>query len=255
MEQLGNDELSCIVNKIQNRDDVKSFSRVSKQFLKVACVRLRRLHNSFTDMLHDVLPASPDLRSFQCSKPLPNKHMKLLSQSCPKLMCLNLGIEEKLDREAYSESSVFDFDDDGLCIVGSACIHLDVLNLNGRSRVGDVEVRSLVRSFMNLNFLSLKGCVNVTDESLKTIGEANRLETLELDGCFLITDLGLEFLANGNVKNCLRHLFLSECNRISDDGIHHLKQMVGLEYLDLSKCGENVTDSGVVGRYLNYQVS
>lgn len=60
----------------------------------------------------------------------------------------------------------------------------------------------------------MKGCVNVTDVSLKTIGEANRLETLTLDGCFLITDLGLEFLVNGNVKNCLRLLSLSEYNVI-----------------------------------------
>lgn len=95
-------------------------------------------------MLHDVLPASPNLRYFQCSKPLSNKQMKLLAQSCPKLRSLHLGMEKKLDREAYSEPSVFDFDDYGLCIVGSACIHLDLLDLNGRSRVGDVEVKFFI---------------------------------------------------------------------------------------------------------------
>ncbi|GJZ07881.1 leucine-rich repeat, cysteine-containing subtype protein [Tanacetum coccineum] len=141
--------------------------------------------------------------------------MKLLAQSCVKLTRLDLGRKKKLDCEADSAPSVFDFDDDGLCIVGSACIHLDDVNLKGRSRVGDVGVGSFVRSFKNLKFLSLKRCVNVTDESLKTIGEANCLKSLTLDGCFLITDLGLEFLANGgNVKNCLRHLSLSKCTPV-----------------------------------------
>nr|GFA76145.1 hypothetical protein [Tanacetum cinerariifolium] len=217
MEQLGNDELFCIVKRIQNQHDLLSFSQVSKQFLKVACVRRRTLLNSFTDILHDVLPASPNLRNFQCSKPLSNKHMKLLAESCPKLTRLDLGIKKKLDPQADSEPSVVDFDDDGLCIMGSACIHLVDVNLKGRSSVRDVEVGSLVRSFKNLKILSLKRCVNVTDESLKTIGEANYLKSLTLDGCFLITDLGLEFLANGNVKNCLRLLSLSKCNRISDN--------------------------------------
>ncbi|GJV91647.1 leucine-rich repeat, cysteine-containing subtype protein [Tanacetum coccineum] len=66
------------------------------------------------------------------------------------------------------------------------------------------------------------------------------------DRLYLITDLGLEYLANGDLKICLRTLVLSKCDRITDDGISHLKQMVCLVLLDLSDCGVNITGSHIL---------
>ncbi|PWA89356.1 Leucine-rich repeat, cysteine-containing subtype [Artemisia annua] len=242
MEQLGDDNLISICYKIDYRGDLKSFSEVSKQFLKAAYIRRWDLEVSFTGLLTDMLPASPNLSSFQCSKPLSNKHIKLLAQSCPKLRTLRLTLEKNLDPKVDYES---DFDDDGLCAVANAYSHLDIVSLDRRLRVGDVGVVSILRSSKNITSLCLKGCVKVTDKSLKVIGEATSLKLLNLGACCLITDLGLKYLANGDLKNCLEILLLAKCDRISDAGIIYLGQMVHLTALTLSKCGVNVTDSGI----------
>ena len=187
MEQLGYDNLISICNRIHDLHDLKSFSEVSKQFLKAACIRRRRLEVSFTGLLTDILPASPNLSYIRYSKPLSNMHMKLLAQSCPKLIDLNLGLplKKNLDTKVDYES---DFNDDGLCAVANAYIDLISLSLRRRLHVGDLGVVSILRSSKNITSLDLARCIKVTDESLKAIGEANRLRSLNLQGCYLITD-------------------------------------------------------------------
>nr|GFA25936.1 hypothetical protein [Tanacetum cinerariifolium] len=243
MEPLGDDELISIFEKLDNKNDRKSFYRVSKQFLKVACIRLKELHFSFPDVLKDIL--LPNMVTFQCSKSLSNTYMKLLARSSPNLRNLNLESAQHIDPQKadYEEGEYqFDFDDDGLCKVANACKRLYEVNLHRRFHVGDVGVYSLVRSCKNLANLYLDNCVGVTDESLKAIGESNSLKYVSLKGC-LITDLGLEYLTLGNLKNRLN---LCECDRISDAGIFYLKELCCLIFLNLSKCGVNVTDSGAV---------
>ncbi|PWA89355.1 Leucine-rich repeat, cysteine-containing subtype [Artemisia annua] len=210
MERLEDDILISICHRIHNRHDLISFSEVSKQFLKATCIRRWYLEVSFTGLLNDILPASPNLRSIQCSKPLPNKHMKLLALSCPKLSNLGLDLEKNFEPKVDYES---DFDDDGLCAVANACCHLESVSLSRRLHVGDVD---------------LGRCVKVTDESLKAIGEATRLRSLNLQGCYLITDLGLKYFATGDLKNSLTFLFLDECVRISDAGCIYLGQNISL---------------------------
>lgn len=339
MEQLGDDVLTCILYKIPNRNDVKSFSQVSKQFLKVACIRRRELRSLFPGLSDDMLRASPNLKLFGFTKPLSNTHMKLLAQSCPNLTHLRIGLEQELDpQKADNESDdkiphkndpssiseiskhflkvasirlrslnvslpnvlngmlptspsfdffgflkpllnthteilpqsfpnvdlasldlelhgyydddeyvpgEFEFDDDGLCAVTNACSNLQCVDLSRRLGVGDVGVSLLVKSCKNLRYLVLDGCHKVKDESLKAIGESNQLKELSLRSCW-ITDLGLKYLASGDLKNCLDTLCLAECDMLTDNGITYLKDMCCLTNLDLSKCGANVTDNGVV---------
>ncbi|KAI3696481.1 hypothetical protein L1987_79498 [Smallanthus sonchifolius] len=242
MEPLGDDELLYIFNKIPrfNLGDKRSFAQISKRFMKVACVSIYYLNSCFPDLLFDILPSSPNVRTFQCNKPLSNNHLQLLAQSCPKLKFLYLRSAQDFDPPEPGEFK-FDFDDDGLCAVANACSHLHNVYLNMRLHVGDAGIVSLATSCKNLITLNLKGCNRVTDESLKAIGESG-IRNLNLEGCYLITDLGLKYLASGNLKNSLQHLILTECDRISDHGVIHLKQMVHLIELNLSKCGVYVTD-------------
>ncbi|KAI3696483.1 hypothetical protein L1987_79501 [Smallanthus sonchifolius] len=246
MEPLGDDELLYIFNKIPCYDweDKRSFAQVSKRFMKVAYFGKHRLHSCFPDLLFDILPSSPNVRKFHCNKPLSNNHLKLLAQSCPNLKLLDLRPAQDLDPPEPGEFE-FDFDDDGLCAVANACNRLCEVHLNRRLHVGDAGIVSLATSCKNLTFLNLKGCIRVTDDSLKAIGESDILN-LNLEGCYLITDLGLEYLATGDLKNSLQHLVLTECDRISDHGVIHLNQIVGLTDLNLSKCGVHVTDTGIV---------
>nr|GEZ93467.1 hypothetical protein [Tanacetum cinerariifolium] len=130
--------------------------------------------------------------------------------------------------------------------VADACIHLVYVNLCGRLRFTEIGIGSLVRSCKNLRTLVLIGCVNVTDKSLKIISEATCLNTLNLQCCCLISDLGLEYLANGDLKHCLKRLYLDKCDRITDIGIIHLKKLVTLSTLSFLRCGGKITDYGIV---------
>ncbi|KAI3696484.1 hypothetical protein L1987_79502 [Smallanthus sonchifolius] len=242
MEPLGDDELLHIYNKIPyDLEGKRSFAQVCKKFLKIACIGLYRLDSSFPVLLFDVLPSSPNIERFTCYTPLSNAHIKLLAH-CPKLQELILQKHLDPSSEFYFD---FDFDDDGLCALGNACSRLRCVSLNRRLNVGDAGIASIVTSSKNLTHLNLKGCIRVTDESLKAIGRSG-IHNLNLTGCSSITDLGLKYLADGDLKNSLQSLNLTKCDRISDLGVIHLNQMVSLTVLKLSKCGGHVTDTGIV---------
>ncbi|PWA88274.1 Leucine-rich repeat, cysteine-containing subtype [Artemisia annua] len=121
--------------------------------------------------------------------------MKLVARSCPKLRRLILKLEQDLDIQENSERGEFDFDNDGLCALPNACIHLREVNLSRRSHIGDTGVVPL--------------------------------------GSSLITDLGLEYLANGVVINCFD--CLAQCGvNVTNSGILALSKFPNIEFLDLS---------------------
>ncbi|GKD61565.1 leucine-rich repeat, cysteine-containing subtype protein [Tanacetum coccineum] len=160
--------------------------------------------------------------------------MRLIADSCLNLKNLVLSIKQNLDPEVGK----LEFNDVGLQAVADACIHLVYVSLSG--------IGSLVRSCKNLRTLILKDCVNVTDKALKIIAEAACLKDLHLQGCYLISDLGLAYLANGDLKHCLLRLYLDKCDRITDNGIIHLKKLVTLCSLSFLRCGGKITDYGIV---------
>ncbi|KAJ3708866.1 hypothetical protein LUZ61_012571 [Rhynchospora tenuis] len=66
-----------------------------------------------------------------------------------------------------------------------------------------------------LEFLSLKNCFDMSDDSLVAIaGGCNRLTKIEIIGCFLVTELGVQQLALG-LRKTLKDFSLSNCGRIS----------------------------------------
>ncbi|GKE50252.1 leucine-rich repeat, cysteine-containing subtype protein [Tanacetum coccineum] len=242
MDRLGEGEIFSIFEEISNEKDKKSFALVCKIFLRVACFHLQSLHTKSPDLLFDILIASPKMFTFECHAPLSNNHMKLIAESCPNIEHLNLSKWYSLDHGMDK----LEFDDVGLVAIANACGHLVDVNLSWRLHFNEIGIGSLVRSCKNLRILCLTCCENVTDISLNMIGEATRLEKLDLDGCCLITDLGLEYLTNGKLKHCLETLYLNSCDRITDNGIIHLKKLASLRTLWLSRCGANITDYGVV---------
>nr|GEU54215.1 hypothetical protein [Tanacetum cinerariifolium] len=239
MERLGEDEIFSIFERIPNQKDKKSFSKACKKFFKVACFEMRSL-NSKSPLLYDLLTSSPKMSWFECHAPLLNNHMKQIAESCPNIHHLDLSLSQY-----HLGVRKLEFDDVGLCAIANACIHLDRVNLSGRLCFTEIGIGSLVRSCKNLTVLILRKCMNVTDKSLKMIGEATRLKYLSLRDCYLITDLGLEYLANEDLRYCLKTLYLNNCHRITDNGVIHLKKLVSLRDLHLSNCAY-ITDYGVV---------
>lgn len=238
---LNPEELIPIMEKLENRNDKRSLCQVSKEFLRARCITLRRFRSLVPSLLEVVLPASPNLLRFCSPIPLQNSHLKLLAQSCPKLE--ELWLDREID--LVPQPVDVDFDDNGVSEL-AVCNNLEDVDFSGRINVGDFGVVSLVRSCLNLQSLTLEGCLRITDEALKSIAELTKLNILNLKNCSLITNIGLKYLANGETKNCLNDLVLANCGtNITDVGIVSLSEIRFLSLLDTSMLA-NVSDASLV---------
>ncbi|GJV85825.1 leucine-rich repeat, cysteine-containing subtype protein, partial [Tanacetum coccineum] len=124
-------------------------------------------------------------------------------------------------------------------LIADSCPNIKRLDLSVEQNLNS-EVGSRMLVFIWFMWIYLG------DKSLKIIAEATCLNVLHLQGCYLISDLGLEYLANGDLKHCLDTLYLGKCDRITDNGIIHLKKLVTLSSLSFNRCGGKITDYGIV---------
>ncbi|KAA0050922.1 F-box/LRR-repeat protein 3 [Cucumis melo var. makuwa] len=125
----------------------------------------------------------------------------------------------------------------------SICEGLKEVRLDKCLGVTDVGLARIVVGCGRLEKLSLKWCLQVTNESLRSISSLPKLETLVMAGCLSVDDAGLQYLEHG----CpfLKELDISRCDAISSYGLTSiLRGHDGLEQLDASYCfSELSTDS------------
>lgn len=151
---------------------------------------------------------------------------------------------EELDQGDDDVDGDDDFGDHGLRAVAIGCPRLRKVYLRRRRGIGDAGVAALVRYATNLSVLDLSWCSRIADEAVEAIASMSSLMALILHGCSLVTDLCLAHLANGTASQTLGRLDLSECDRISDNGVCLLPKLENLQELDLAECGPKVTDFG-----------
>ncbi|XP_059641373.1 F-box/LRR-repeat protein 4-like [Cornus florida] len=240
MERFGDDVLGLILKWVDNPDDRRTFSEVCKQWCRVEGLHRSSLRIFEPILLPSFLPRFPNLVSLESSKGLTNNHIKIIAKTCPNIEVLNLNYKKTLGIIPILE----DLDGSGISEIAIGCPNLAEVYLRRRCQVRNFGVTSLVNSAQNLTTLDLAGCSRIADEALKAIGNANSLLVLNLRGCWLITNGGLALLAIGSLSRTLRKLDIAECNRITDDGVLHLREMCCLEELNLANCGGNVTDIG-----------
>ncbi|XP_059641730.1 F-box/LRR-repeat protein 4-like [Cornus florida] len=245
MERFGDDVLGLILKWVENPNDRKSFSEVCKQWSRVEGLHRLSLRVFEPNLLPNFLPRFPNLVSLESSIVITNAHIKFIAKTCPNIEVLNLNYKETHD--GFDDiPDLDDVDGYGICEIAIGCPNLAELYLRRRCQVGNFGVISLVNLARNLTSLDLGRCNRIADESLKAIGNANSLQVLNLRGCWLITDRGLAFLASGSVSRSLRKLVIAECDRITDFGVLHLREMCCLEELNVADCGAKVTDTGGV---------
>jgi len=109
-----------------------------------------------------------------------------------------------------------------------------VIELNGwqRYKVTDDVVARLVVQCDKLQHINLRGCVHVTDTTCQHLTKIKAtLKALQLSQCERLTDEGLEWI--GQLTN-LQRLSLYCCHQLTDRGIQHLSKLTNLVQLDLS---------------------
>ena len=82
------------------------------------------------------------------------------------------------------------------------------------SPITDTEVSVFVSENPQVTEVNLRGCYNVTDESLRALARCNELVTLNLKCCDKVTNTGLGYLSEG--CPALKSLDLTHCWRVTD---------------------------------------
>ncbi|KAL8519823.1 hypothetical protein ACS0TY_010675 [Phlomoides rotata] len=119
------------------------------------------------------------------------------------------------------------------------CKNLEALVIGGCRDLSDESIKSLASACYNsLKNLRMDWCLNVSDTSLDCIfSVCRKLEVLDVGCCEEITDAAFQGLGNEDSKMNLKILRISNCPKITVDGIGKLlKSCEALEYLDVRSC-------------------
>lgn len=149
-----------------------------------------------------------------------NSTCKIISQHCPQLETLNVSWCKQMDAR-------------GVRMVVQGCPKLRDLRAGEVKGFDNVEVAQAIFDTNNLERLVLNGCTELSDEALRTM--------------IVGTDPEIDILTDRPVVPArrLRHLDLSRCTRLTDDGVKALGYNVPeLEGLQLNGCAE-LTDSAL----------
>ncbi|XP_054213555.1 F-box and leucine-rich repeat protein 13 isoform X4 [Homo sapiens] len=118
---------------------------------------------------------------------------------------------------------------------GPASMRIRELNLSNCVRLSDASVMKLSERCPNLNYLSLRNCEHLTAQGIGYIVNIFSLVSIDLSG----TDISNEGLNVLSRHKKLKELSVSECYRITDDGIQAFcKSSLILEHLDVSYCSQ-----------------
>ena len=97
-----------------------------------------------------------------------------------------------------------------------------------------------LRGLVNLKELILTGNMNISDNGLAHLSNLSNLKVLDISQLDKITDSGL---VNIGIMDNLTHLYLCPNYQISGSGLTHLKNLSNLSFLAIG--GEGLNDSGI----------
>ncbi|NXF40514.1 FXL20 protein, partial [Nyctibius bracteatus] len=146
-----------------------------------------------------------------------------------------------LDGSNWQRIDLFDFqrDIEGRVVenISKRCGgFLRKLSLRGCLGVGDNALRTFAQNCRNIEVLNLNGCTKITDATCTSLSKfCSKLRHLDLASCTSITNLSLKALSEG--CPLLEQLNISWCDQVTKDGIQALvRGCGGLKALFLKGC-------------------
>ncbi|NXI86726.1 FXL20 protein, partial [Rhipidura dahli] len=146
-----------------------------------------------------------------------------------------------LDGSNWQRIDLFDFqrDIEGRVVenISKRCGgFLRKLSLRGCLGVGDNALRTFAQNCRNIEVLNLNGCTKITDATCTSLSKfCSKLRHLDLASCTSITNLSLKALSEG--CPLLEQLIISWCDQVTKDGIQALVRGCGsLRALSLKGC-------------------
>ncbi|KAH6809784.1 RNI-like superfamily protein [Perilla frutescens var. frutescens] len=129
--------------------------------------------------------------------------------------------------------------DDSILSLAKHCKRLETLIIGGCRQLSDESIKQLAFACCgSLKNLRMDWCLNVSDASLDCIFFlCRKLEVLDVGCCEEVTDVAFQRLGNEDSKLSLKILRVSNCPKITVDGIRKLlRSCEALEYIDVRSC-------------------
>ncbi|PKC01336.1 RNI-like protein [Rhizophagus irregularis] len=194
------------LNKFIRIERAKDLSRL-KKFIKlvrrkqtpVYCSNVTHLEISYYHSLSDkkiisIVHSCPNIThlSFINSIAFSNRALELIASSYPNLKYLNLCIDRP---GGFSTREV---DGSGLWRIVKSCHRLEYLNISNRREYSETSICNVIRSCPRLQQLDLSFC-QITDITIKEIaGSCLNLKYLNLEGCNNISKEAVDQLVSLN---------------------------------------------------------
>ncbi|XP_006822465.2 F-box and leucine-rich repeat protein 13-like [Saccoglossus kowalevskii] len=160
-----------------------------------------------------------------------DKGLQYLSHSrgCRKLIYLDLSGCTQITQEGYRNMS-------------EGCSNIQSIFLNDNNTLKDECLSAVTSKCHNIRSMSLLGTPHLSDSAIKTLALNRRLQKIRMEGNNRISDLGIKHLA----KYChdLRHVYLSDCPRLTDTALKSLSNCRNVSVLNIADC-VRISDSGV----------
>eukprot|EP00966_Prymnesium_polylepis_P280190 6473639-Prymnesium_polylepis.1 len=116
------------------------------------------------------------------------------------------------------------------------------LDVSDNPLITDDAFQAILGRCASLTSLSVAGCSELTDESIKAVAGCTSLTSLDVSGCGKLTDEALQAIA----KNCmLTSVNVSGCRNLTDEAIKALASRSSLRSLNVAYCGKLLTDDSI----------
>ncbi len=129
--------------------------------------------------------------------------------------------------------------------LADGCRELQILILEDMFTLDDLCLQEVTANCHNLKQVSLLGSTSITDEGLKTLSTSKKLQKLKVDSNQKISDATFKALGRG--CGDLRHLYMVDCQNITDQSLKSLSHCRNLNVLNLADC-VRISDTGI--RYI-----
>ncbi|XP_013411676.1 F-box/LRR-repeat protein 13-like isoform X1 [Lingula anatina] len=142
-----------------------------------------------------------------------------------------------LDMSGCTQISVIGFEN-----LATGCTSLRSVILNEFQNLSDDRIIALTETCKNLTYVSVLGSPYISDESLKKVAATRKLRMLKIDSNQKITDVSFKMI--GRMCPDLYHLYLTDCQKITDMTLKSLSSCKNLTVLNLADC-VRISDNGV----------
>ncbi|XP_071817253.1 F-box and leucine-rich repeat protein 13-like isoform X2 [Apostichopus japonicus] len=210
------------------------------------------------DVMRDILEGCSILLYLNISfTNITDATLRLLAKSCKNLQYLSL---------AYCRR----FSDRGLqyLAMGRGCRKLIYIDLSGAAQITSVGYKNIASGCSNLEHLVVNNCAtlrddcilmltakcrnirsvsflqtpNITDLSLKALAQHRKLQQIKIEGNNRISDNSFKYV--GKMCSEIRHLYITDCPRITDASLKSLAPCRNINVLNFADC-IRITDAGV----------